>query len=77
MSEESCNDDFLIAQNGPIVEKCDNLVKRSITRLFNTRQGKQWRFFQKKNVQKFLFNKDSKVIRRLKNEESPLPFTEL
>ena len=68
---------FFIAQNGPALDKCDNLVKRSINSLFNTKQGKVWRFCQKKNIKKFLINKDSCVLKRLKQERSHLPFTEL
>ena len=68
LNEDAVSDEFLIAQNGPVISKCDKVLEGALTGLYGDK--KNWHFVRRTGT----FPKDSLVIQRLKKETSHLAF---
>ena len=77
LTEEHAKEEMIIAENGPILVRADPLIKRALDSHFkehNNQQHGRWHFTMSENIKTHI--QESKVIKKLKNERSKLPFME-
>ena len=69
LGEKGSNEEFQVAQNGPSIAMCDNIVKEAMDRYW---KGNNWHFFKsdRTNIHSF----GSKVLDKIKNTQSNLGF---
>ena len=72
-SETGLCDTFEIQKDGPLVTKCDNLVKTVLDKYFSDRQTNGWHFVMKKTEN---LMKTSKTLAKVDEKQSKLPFME-
>ena len=76
MDEENINEEFEIATNGPCLAFCNSVVEEAMVKYW---EGKPWHFFTNSALHPInsqLSQRQSKVIRKLKNCHSKFPFME-
>ena len=71
--EDGINDTFEIQKDGPLVSKCDNLVRTALNNYFGDKNRKGWHFVMNDNEKLF---KTSKVLSKIDQKQSDLPFME-
>ena len=77
LTEEHAKEEMIIAENGPILVRADPLIKRALDSHFkehNSQQHGRWHFTMSENITTHI--QESKVIKKLRNERSKLPFME-
>ena len=72
-SEDGICDTFEIQKDGPLVSKCDNLVRTALNNYFGDKKRKGWHFVMNDNEKLF---KTSKVLSKIDQKQSDLPFME-
>ena len=76
MSEEGANEEFEIAINGPNIAHCDSVIKEAMDDYWSAKKS-SWHFHKVSVVEKLQnYDLDSKVLDRLKNTHSHLPYME-
>ena len=78
MSEEGANEEFEISINGPNIAYCDSVVKEAMDEYWSAKKS-SWHFYiYKVSVIEILnsYDYDSKVLDRMKNTHSHLPYME-
>ena len=76
MDEGNVNEEFEIATNGPCLAFCNSVVEEAMVKYW---EGKPWHFFTNSALHPInsqLSQRQSKVIRKLKNCHSKFPFME-
>ena len=74
MDEENVNEDFFIAVNGPNLTHCNSVVEEAMQIYW---KGSDWHFHQKSLSHHLKeFDGESKVLHRIHNTSSKLPFME-
>jgi hypothetical protein len=72
--EESTNEEFEIAVNGPNLANCNAVVTEAMTEYWKSRGG-SWHFFRVSVVEKLnQYKGDSEVMHRLFGNKNSLPF---
>ena len=71
--EDGICDTFEIQKDGPLVSKCDNLVRTALDNYFGDKKRKGWHFVMNDNEKLF---KTSKVLSKIDQKQSDLPFME-
>ena len=72
-SEEGMSDTFEIQKDGPLVTKCDRLVRTALDNYFRDKKTNGWHFHMKDTEKLF---KTSKTLTRIDEKQSALPFME-
>ena len=67
-NEETTNEEFEIAVNAPNLAHCDSIVKEAMDHYWHNRGGR-WHFYRAS-----VLEKDSTVVKRLKDTKNNLPF---
>ena len=67
-NEETTNEEFEIAVNAPNLAHCDSIVKEAMDHYWHNRGGR-WHFYRAS-----VLEKDSTVVKRLKNTQNQPPF---
>ena len=76
MSEEGANEEFEIAINGPNIAHCDSVVKEAMDDYWSAKKS-SWHFHKVSVIERLQnFDLDSKVLDRLQNTPSHLPYME-
>ena len=76
MSEEGANEEFEIAINGPNIAHCDSVIKEAMDDYWSGKKS-SWHFHKVSVVERLQnYDLDSKVLDRLKNTHSHLPYME-
>ena len=74
-TEEHAKEEMIIAENGPILVRADPLTKGALDLHFkkhNNKQHGRWHFTIREDIKTHI--QESRVIKKLKNERSKLPF---
>ena len=75
MTAENAHKEMFIAENGPILVRADNLLKRALDRYFlEETKKKEWHFYH--SDQSRHHQAESLTVRRLKMEKSKLSFVD-
>lgn len=72
-SEKGISDTFEIQKDGPLVSKCDKLVRTALDNYFRDKKTNGWHFIMKDTEKLF---KTSKTLARIDEKQSDLPFME-
>ena len=73
-NEETANEEFEIACNGPNLANCDGVVREAMDSYWR-KKGSPWHFFRLSVVEKLnRFKGDSEVLNRMLTTKNNLPF---
>ena len=73
-NEETANQEFEIAVNGPSLAHCDGVVTEAMNKYWRSRGG-QWHFYRVSVLEKLkVYDGDSEVLHRQLNTKNNLPF---
>ena len=76
MSEEGANEEFEISINGPNIANCDSVIKEAMNDYWSAKKS-SWHFRKVSVIERLQnFDLESKVLDRLKNTPSHLPYME-
>ena len=76
MSEDGADKEFDIAINGPNLVNCDSVVREAMNSYWSERK-RSWHFHKVSVVERLVsYEHDYKVLDRIKNTSSHLPYME-
>ena len=76
MSEEGANEEFEISINGPNIAYCDSVVKEAMDEYWSAKKS-SWHFYKVSVIERLKsYDYDSKVLDRMNNTHSHLPYME-
>ena len=74
--ESHALEEMIIAENGPVVQHADAIIEQEMNAYWRKKTMSEWHFVQKSDSIKCYTGDTSKVIGRLLDAKSKLPFME-